>query len=65
MTDSPAPADPDQPGTGGATPLPRKRRRLWFRVLVPVAALVYALVLRSTKPAKYETAGRFINEGQV
>ena len=34
-------------------------------VLVPVAALVYALVLRSTNPAKYETAGRFINEGQV
>ena len=34
-------------------------------VLVPVAALVYALYLRSAQPAKYETAGRFINEGEV
>ena len=34
-------------------------------VLVPVAALVYALVLRSSNPAKYERAGRFINEGDL
>jgi len=34
-------------------------------VLVPVAALVYALILRSTNPGKYERAGRFINEGEV
>ena len=34
-------------------------------VLVPVAALVYALVLRSARPAKYESAGRFINEGDI
>jgi amino acid transporter len=34
-------------------------------VLVPVAALVYALFLRSANPAKYETAGRFINQGEL
>lgn len=34
-------------------------------VVVPVAALVYALVLRSSNPEKYERAGRFVNEGQV
>ncbi len=34
-------------------------------VLVPVLGLVYALILRSTNPAKYETAGRFINEGEI
>ena len=34
-------------------------------VLVPVLALGYALFLRSTRPAQYETAGRFINEGEV
>lgn len=34
-------------------------------VLVPVLALAYAFILRSTNPAKYETAGRFINEGEV
>jgi amino acid transporter len=34
-------------------------------VLVPVAALVYAFVLRATRPAKYESAGRFINEGDL
>ena len=33
-------------------------------VIVPVAALAYALFLRSARPAKYETAGRFINEGR-
>jgi amino acid transporter len=34
-------------------------------VLVPVLALAYALYLRSAKPARFETAGRFINEGEV
>ena len=34
-------------------------------MLVPVAALVYALVLRSSRPEKYERAGRFINEGEI
>jgi amino acid transporter len=34
-------------------------------VLVPVAALVYAIVLRGTNPVKYERAGRFINEGDM
>jgi amino acid transporter len=34
-------------------------------VAVPVLALVYALILRSTNPARYETAGRFINEGDL
>jgi hypothetical protein len=34
-------------------------------VLVPVGALLYALYLRSAKPAKYEVLGRFINEGAV
>ena len=34
-------------------------------VLVPVAALVYALYLRSAQPKKYEQAGRFINEGDL
>ena len=34
-------------------------------VAVPVLALVYALYLRSAKPAKYETAGRFVNEGEL
>ena len=34
-------------------------------VLVPVAALVYALILRSANPEKYERAGRFINEGDL
>ncbi len=34
-------------------------------VLVPVAALVYALILRSSRPEKYERAGRFINEGEL
>ncbi len=34
-------------------------------VLVPVAALVYALILRSANPKKYERAGRFINEGDL
>jgi amino acid transporter len=34
-------------------------------VIVPLAALVYALYLRAANRAKYETAGRFINEGQV
>jgi amino acid transporter len=34
-------------------------------VLVPVLALVYAFILRSTNPAKFETAGRFINEGEI
>ena len=34
-------------------------------VIVPVAALVYALILRSSRPAKYERAGRFINEGEI
>ena len=38
MTDSPAAAGaPDQPG---GTPPARKRRRIWLRVLVPVAALL-------------------------
>ncbi len=31
--------------------------------LVPITALAYALYLRSTKSAKFEHAGRFINEG--
>ncbi len=34
-------------------------------VAVPVAALAYALYLRAANPAKYETAGRFINEGDI
>ena len=34
-------------------------------VLVPVLTLVYALYLRTANAAKYETAGRFINEGEV
>jgi amino acid transporter len=34
-------------------------------VAVPVIALVYALYLRSARIEKYETAGRFINEGAV
>ncbi len=34
-------------------------------VLVPVAALAYAFYLRSAKRAQYETAGRFINAGEV
>lgn len=34
-------------------------------VLVPVLALAYAFYLRAAKPAKYETAGRFINEGDI
>jgi hypothetical protein len=34
-------------------------------VLVPVIALVYALVLRSSNPKKYDRAGRFINEGEL
>jgi hypothetical protein len=34
-------------------------------VLVPVAALLYALYLRSSRPEKYERAGRFINEGHI
>jgi amino acid transporter len=33
--------------------------------LVPLGALAYALYLRRERPAKYETAGRFINEGAV
>jgi len=42
MTDSPAPADPDQPGTDAAA-TPHKGRR-WRRILVPLAAvLVLAL----------------------
>ena len=34
-------------------------------VLVPVLSLGYAYYLRSSNRAKYETAGRFINEGAV
>ena len=34
-------------------------------VLVPVLALGYALYLRSAKPDRYKTAGRFINDGEV
>lgn len=34
-------------------------------VAVPVLALVYALYLRKADPAKYEIAGRFINEGDI
>jgi amino acid transporter len=34
-------------------------------VIVPLASLVYALYLRRARPEKYETAGRFINEGAV
>jgi LCP family protein required for cell wall assembly len=45
MTDTSAPDGPDRPGPDGATGQPpRKRRRLWLRVLLPVAAvLVLAL----------------------
>ena len=34
-------------------------------VLVPALALVYAYYLRSADRAKYDTAGRFINEGSI
>lgn len=45
MPDNPAPGGPDLPG-GGAIPLaaPRARRRLWLRILVPVAALLVLVV---------------------
>jgi amino acid transporter len=32
-------------------------------VVVPLAALLYAVMLRTTNPAKYEVLGRFVNEG--
>jgi amino acid transporter len=34
-------------------------------VLVPVAALAYALFLRTARPERFEHAGRFVNEGQL
>jgi amino acid transporter len=34
-------------------------------VLIPVSALAYALYLRAARPAKYENAGRFINQGDI
>lgn len=34
-------------------------------ILVPVLSLVYAYYLRSANRAKYEVAGRFVNEGAV
>ena len=40
MTDSPAPADPDQPGAAGATP----RRRRWRRVALPLVGVLVVLL---------------------
>ena len=34
-------------------------------VIIPVAALVYALWLRAADRVKYDRAGRFINEGEL
>ncbi len=32
-------------------------------VLVPLGALVYAVMLKTANPQKYEVLGRFINQG--